>query len=537
MAAENFGVESFILAGKQTVWNEPLTDVDDLRNVIYEPISTTLRRMTEPRSTARLKGNRASTKNTQGMVMADGNLSFFLQATQMGFWIEQVLHATSMNPTAPSTETIRTAAAVTAGTAITTGIMNPNEVLDEPTLSGQLIFTFASLTGTGNILIQGTDHNEFDISEEVEIDSDAELLVDSASSYDSIGADDIDTPTIPTVVGLIFSGASGSGSATITGTNFEGVPLEEVIDLPSPTTISYTDNVFQTVTSITVSGVTGGTLNVQNNPLIYRSQYAFSEIGAVTVSQVGTGTFTPGNLGIEVDPLVYTHNLSLSEDLGEGLTVEVRKGAETPVTYHGMLSTTTTITLAEAVTMEVSMIGRDGRPRKGVAGTSIAANPTDPDGFSRPSVDVMPDWGMAFEIEGVIYPITEATITINHNIDWPEAKFNRDVHYPKPVFKGEREFTMTATIDYTNDIDMDALAYGVPIEARILMATKTLGGVYRGIEFEFPNAELVDFPDPEIPDQSDILQTINMRAYTVGGTGRGGDEVTATLFTSEPTLS
>ena len=123
---------------------------------------------------------------------------------------------------------------------------------------------------------------------------------------------------------------------------------------------------------------------------------------------------------------------------------------------------------------------------------------------------------------------------INQNIEYPQTLFWGNIHYPKPVRQNERELTIESTIDYTIDNDFDVRALGDEFVTKVSAVLKKVGGPYVSMEFNFPQSELVGFPDPEVPNLGQINQSLNIRAYT--GSIGGNDEVNLRMINTESAI-
>ena len=537
MTVENLGWESYVLIAEQAMWGTP-AGASDLTDTIFEVLSTSLRRVSEPITRTPLRGNASALKNTQGMIRVEGDIVLQMHSYGIGVWLKQLMMATTQTTTQNTAQTVFTQGSYVATAFSLTD--DPEDVLTAPSTAGKLIFEFAGASGTGTIKIEGRDINGLRLAETLSASATApsNIALLAASAYTSaqtaLTSNPIDVLTSPATAGVLvltFAGASGSGNVTLVGDNANGSSVTETIavDIGANTTYtstnSYSDNVMFTIGS----GISGGTLAISVTPPSgLESKYHYKSDVEITITGISGGT-----LQITTDPGTYNHELRLTNEILEGITAEIVKGQDTPNTYDSLVVTQGVLNLADIVTLTLSFLGREGDLRRGIAGTR--GTPTDISAYSRAAIDVAPNWGMAFEINDVVYPVSDATMTVNNNIDFPSTRFAKTVYYPKPTRQGSRNVTISATIDYTLSNDFDALARGDEISAKLLAVTTPLGGPYTGYEFNFPQAELVGFPDPEIPDMSEITQTLDILAYT-STSALGNDEVVLTITSTESSI-
>ena len=435
--ALSYGWESYFSIGEQTAYDTIQTTLEDK---IFEFVSSTLKKSTEPMATARLKGYSSPTKNAQGMVMAGGDIVLQLHATTMGTWIKHLLMAKTANITSTANAVANMRATATLGSTLATATAlkpiasdkSPAELLT-PITSGKLSFTFPTAgSGSADVTVKGKDHNGYPISETKTLD---------VTSTDAQTTD------------LFYS----------------------------------TDITFQFATD-------------------------------------------PGeNLKIDADPGTYTHEIEPDSDLSEGLTIEEVKGG-IPSSYFGMLINQGSFALGDIITLTLSFIGLDGNLRENVSGGTDPTSLTTP---TRPSIEVMPNWGTAFQIADAIIPVEDASFDLNNVLDYPPTRFARTRQYPKPTRQGDREVNMAVTVDYKSDADFDSqffqdLAYGHVFdstgdkEVSLTFVTLPQGAEYNAIKIILPNSEQVGLPDPDVPDANVLRQPLSFRGY---GTGAGNNDI------------
>ena len=430
--ALTYGWESYFSIGEQTAYDTIQTTLEDK---IYEFVSSTLKKSTEPMGTARLKGYSSPTKNAQGMVMAGGDIVLQLHATTMGKWLKHLLMAKTSTITSTANGVVNMRATATLGSASTATDLktiasskSPATLL-APITSGKLSFTFPTAgTGNADVTVKGKDHNGYPISE------------------------------------------------TLT--------LNVTSTAAQPTTLFYSTDV---------------TFQFASNPSV--------------------------NVKIDADPGTYTHEIEPDSDLSEGLTIEEIKGG-VPSSYYGMLVNQGSFALGDIITLTLSFIGRDGNLRENVSGGDSATSLTTP---TRPSIEVMPNWGSVFRIADTIIPVEDASFDLNNALDYPPTRFSGIKQYPKPTRQGDREVNLNVTVDYKSDADFDSqffqdLAYGAVFdsasdkEVSLTFVTLPQGAEYNAIKIILPNSEQVGIPDPDVPDANVLRQPLSFRGY---GTGAG----------------
>ena len=167
--ALTYGWESYFSIGEQTAYDTIQTTLEDK---IYEFVSSTLKKSTEPMGTARLKGYSSPTKNAQGMVMAGGDIVLQLHATTMGKWLKHLLMAKTSTITSTANGVVNMRATATLGSASaatelkTIASSKSPATLLAPITSGKLSFTFPTAgTGNADVTVKGKDHNGYPISE------------------------------------------------------------------------------------------------------------------------------------------------------------------------------------------------------------------------------------------------------------------------------------------------------------------------------------------------------------------------------------
>ena len=534
MPAINFGFETRVLVGQNDTWGE-LIDATDLDERVYEIVSNTIKRITEPTTPARLTGHTSPIKNVQQMVRAEGDLVFNTHATDMAFWIRQAFMDDAITTTQNGVETLSAAAAFTAGTAINP--TNPIDAFDE-IQSGRLLFDFAmASSGEGTLEVIGRDINGERIEEDIILDldsSDVSIRADAAYTSAAISPSD-PADSIPSDDGretvrlkFEFSSATGSGTIAITGEDEDGDEVSETITVSTPGE-HITEERYATGVSVTVSGVTGGTLEifVILAEYQYDSDFFYREVSSVIVTGVSGGT-----LAIEADPETYTHEITLNRQVLEGLTMVIDKGDETPNVYDSLLVQQFGISLGDTVDWTFSFLGRDADLRYNLDGER--GGTTDVTGFRRQSPIVAPGWAAVIEVNDEVVPVSDASVSFNNNLGYPDASRQGSIHYPKPVRKGKRDISMSATIDYSLEADYDRLAFGSEVTAKFSLHTKPPRGAFFAIILEFDRAELVGFPDPDTTGETEILQTLNIRPFT--NSVNGNDEISAKVISSEATI-
>ena len=97
-----------------------------------------------------------------------------------------------------------------------------------------------------------------------------------------------------------------------------------------------------------------------------------------------------------------------------------------------------------------------------------------------------------------------------------------------------RSLTLTPTLNYNLGNDLDALARGDEITAKMMLTTQPKGGAYYLIEFDMPYCEIVGFPDPGVGGEGRLFQSPTIRAYSESADGN--DELTTTVISREQSI-
>lgn len=405
--AENYGWESYAIFGKQSDWATPINVIGSMVPIVYELESAGLVQATTPTTPFRMKGNARPVKNIQGMITAGGPFQFGLHSSDMLLPFEQLLHASSISTVQRTAQEVRVDASYTPGSPFT---LDTQPTATTPSTNpGKLKFTFTGASGTGTIVIVGTDYTDLAVTETIQ-----------------------------------------TGAA--------------------PTTLS--------------------------------SIYYYKSVSAITVNVV-----TATSLQIDADPETWEHTLKPDNAVLDGLTVEFLKGAD-PNTYTGVLFNTGSINVGDEVTFSVETIGRSGDLGNAVDGTST---PSSLVGLTRPDKDLTPGWGTKFSVDSVDIPVDAATFSVNNGLAYRIAGRSLSRFQRKPSRQAIRETTLQASIDY-DATDFNPKTLGVEFATDFIAASTPYGGIYAAIEVTMPQCEMVGYPDPAVTGPTDILQTLNIRA-------------------------
>ena len=240
-------------------------------------------------------------------------------------------------------------------------------MLTAPIECGRLNITFSGHTlGTSpRVIVNGRDQNDLRLrQEEIPVTTgtvtQADLPIQAATSYTAGSAI---TPTnqpedvLPGSPGqaqgtitFTFSGATGSGSITVSGRNAAGTTVtpETVTFTNAATTpTGSTTGSFASNVSFTITGITGGTIAATvrrtaatGADVTVQTEQFYKDGVMITVEGVSGGT-----IAITADPETYTHTIPLSDRVSEGFTAEIGKGNDTPSTYDSLLVSQGTLTL------------------------------------------------------------------------------------------------------------------------------------------------------------------------------------------------
>ena len=202
-----------------------------------------------------------------------------------------------------------------------------------------------------------------------------------------------------------------------------------------------------------------------------------------------------------------------------------------PNTYHGMLVNQAVLALADPITLTTTLIGRDGYLRRSI---DESTDVTDIGGYVRPSLEIAPNWGMALEINGDTHLMSEGSLTVNHNLDYPSTRFAGGPRYPKPTRQGNRGIDLSATIDYNDNLDFDSDARGSEFDVTLTTVVNPNNRAFLMYEFNMPQVELVGFPDPEVTSPAELTQTLAFRAFS--DSAQGEDEMTLTIISQDSSI-
>ena len=215
----------------------------------------------------------------------------------------------------------------------------------------------------------------------------------------------------------------------------------------------------------------------------------------------------------------YRHDLRPSNNVLEGLTIEVVE-EETPNTFDSLLVTQGVLDFTDRITMSLSFLGRNADPGYSIGG--IEGISTDVSSFDRLSVQDAESWEVTIEINGEVYPVFDAKLAVNHNLDFPATQYAGTIYYPKPGRQDNREITLSAMIEGTlNNLDA---TFRPEVTAKLVMVTQPSSTA--SLNFTFPQAELVEYTNFK------ALNRIEIRPFG----SAGNDEMALTIVNSERSI-
>lgn len=289
---------------------------------------------------------------------------------------------------------------------------------------------------------------------------------------------------------LVFTfSAAKSGSIIITGTDQNGVAITETIVFDGDTT--------QTTTKY------------------------FATVDADGLDFVGIAA-NAHTLEIKCDKNTYTHTVREGDDISNGLTLEVVKGA-LPSVYIGCLLNQGTVDIADVITFTAEIMAKMGynRYKVPVSGTDPTAStePTNISGYTRVYDEVFPAWTLQITLDdgASATPVASASFVFNNQLTFP-VRYRGVRTEPKPVRGDNREITLAVEFDYdTVNPDFD-VRYLVSQDTKVVFfaESKPYAGPHLTFQLTFPRCQVAAFPDPEVSEYSEVLQSLSFRPIRTG---------------------
>ena len=230
-----------------------------------------------------------------------------------------------------------------------------------------------------------------------------------------------------------------------------------------------------------------------------------------------------GTVQITTDSELYAHVLRLSNRRLPGLTIEVVEAGK-PSTFDSLLVNEGSLHFADQIITSLSFLGREADLGRGI-GRSCDM-PTDVSSYNRLGLQDAERWNIVIEVEGNKYPVSRATLSVNHNLGFSKARFSGTRFMPKPVPKGNRAIHLSATIDNTSTAPFYDQALMQEVTAKFFATIDSTDGLGIALVFDFPHTELIDFPNPG--ESGKIL----LRPYGA----RGNSEMILTIVNTESSL-
>ncbi len=244
----------------------------------------------------------------------------------------------------------------------------------------------------------------------------------------------------------------------------------------------------------------------------------------MTDSATSTKNPTEGvTVQITTDSELYAHVLRLSNRRLPGLTIEVVEAGK-PSTFDSLLVTEGSLHFADHIFTSLSFLGRKADLGSGIG--TVGDMPTDVTSFDCLSLGEAERWGIAVEVEGNVYPASDATLNVNHKLGFSSARYGGTPFMPKPVPKSNRTIHLSATIDNTSIGNFYDVTLMPEVNARLIATTNSSGGSGIMLDFKFPQAQLTEFPNQRESG------TMRLRPYST----LGDDEMTLTIVNSESSI-
>jgi hypothetical protein len=169
--AVNPGFFSNAIIGEQVDFDTCLTSATVIQKV-WEFRSASIRNRGPKATPARFKGNRSPSGLIEGFYHAEGDIVLDAHANDLGVWIKQALH--TVTPASVAYNAGTPVSVLTATTWAASG--SKKSLTTQPTATtpamdpGKLTITFRATGGapkvyTGNVVVEGTDQNDIEITE------------------------------------------------------------------------------------------------------------------------------------------------------------------------------------------------------------------------------------------------------------------------------------------------------------------------------------------------------------------------------------
>jgi len=433
------GLNSYLIVGAQADWEVALA-FGSMKQKVYEFISASLRKISEPITPTRFKRNPSPVRQMPGMMRAEGDISLHLHAEDMLIWLQHLLMDSAVASVDFTVQEVfgNGAGAGKAFSATTNSLDTQPTATSPASDPGKLTVTFDAPVRTGTVVITGTDQN--------------------------------DTPISDT---LTFIAAN-----TVTSAKY--------------------------FKSVDVNGV------------------------AIALDDE-TGTML-----ITCDKNTYTHTIEIGDTVEEGLTIELVKGA-LPNYYIGCLLNSGTLALADTITLTTSILAKTGELRKSLQTGNTT--PTDITAYAQMSEEVYPGWGYALQIDSVQTEVESASFVFNNNLGYP-TRYRATRPMTKPVRQGDREISLTASVDYdTVNANFDLKYESDQVVAAVLTGVRK---PYAGPEYSYtitmPRCQFTAFPDPEVTDMGDMRQELSLRPIRATAGATTSNEVNIVIVSTEATV-
>ena len=303
----------------------------------------------------------------------------------------------------------------------------------------------------------------------------------AAASYTTDASEDITTqPGVdiePARAKVTFAGATGAGSVDITGTDLDDLEITDTITIATANGSHLSTEFFKTITKVTVNSITGGTLalDVDNE----RKEIEFA----------------PGPT-----PLFAA--------------IELNRGADAPILFDRVIATGFTVSVAGdgAVQITVNYAGRQAMKKRlegsarngaGLHGLPVA--------FKEVNDSVFIAYGVIVTFGGVVLPIRDMNLTINHNYD-VQGYLTGKRPYATPEQNSRVTAVLTGTVKYQyNETFTDTFIQNRFVKDFSLKFLRAPSGLAKDeTEFKFGRGKLSADPDRVSVNQGVVEQPIEI---------------------------
>lgn len=332
----------------------------------------------------------------------------------------------------------------------------------------------------------------------------AQVTIVSAGSLTSTSpltiADNLSSTTNPVQIHATLTSATldsgGRGVVVIKGTDNDDDPIEETIAFVSATASGATRLWFKTVTEVTVSGFTAGT------------------VGLVADDRSARVVFVPQD-----------------DELVAFWTVEAAKG-NVPNVYDGvvMQNASVEITRDALVSFDCTFLGRQARLYQNLSGATLAYNETagstnratktnimrtGSNHIASASADVYGGWQSILTAENsdIQVAMQDTTLTINQELEYTNV-LGEQFQVTQPARGEKRLVQLESTVVYSRENNYSTYFQGnlVIPNVKVTWRQRGLGAYPYELVLDIPEAQLTVDPDPAVTETGTITQNVTLKA-------------------------